>query len=89
MRDWRKWHADLVQSFLALRDMPLSQKECQRLFEVEYCLRFGERFAPQTSCLDIWTLFTGYTVEGITDEPRLRRMCVYRPATATARTGPR
>lgn len=75
MRDWSSWHRPLTRALSSVEQLSLDKIERERFFEVEYCLRLQERLLPQEPCLSVWTLLTGYLMEGIHDTPLARRMC--------------
>jgi len=75
MRDWHAWRRPLTRALRAIESISYSETEQDRFFEVEYGLRLHERLQPDTSCLDVWTHFTGYWMQGIHDDPAVRRMC--------------
>jgi hypothetical protein len=75
MRNWRGWCKDLADRLRASENVTLSKDECERFLEVEYCLCLHNRLIPEQSCLDTWTLLTGYTFAGVNDTPLARRIC--------------
>lgn len=75
MRNWKEWCKDLTQNLQGIEAVSFSTDECERFLEVEYCLRLHERLIPEQSCLDVWSLLTGYRIAGVNDTPAARRMC--------------
>ncbi len=75
MRDWHAWRRPLTRALRAIETVSYTETEQDRFFEVEYGLRLHERLQPETSCLEVWTHFTGYWMQGIHDDPAVRRMC--------------
>jgi hypothetical protein len=76
MREWNRWHANLVKKLASVEDLPFSEEECPRFIEVEYCLRLRDHLAPEQPCGDVWTLLTGYSFPGVNDTPEKRRICL-------------
>ncbi len=75
MRDWHAWRRPLTRVLRAVESVSYTETEQDRFFEMEYGLRLHERLQSGASCLDVWTHFTGYWMQGIHDDPAIRRMC--------------
>lgn len=75
MRNWDSWLKPLIRKFENIENIPITDKELERFFEIEYCLRLQEKLMPDYSCFEAWSLLTGYELPNVQVTPLTRRIC--------------